>query len=45
MLSVKKKVGIGLVLCAAVSLFIAFLGIPLSFSSRAEAVLVAAGGG
>ena len=45
MLSVKKKVGIGLVLCAAVSLFIAFLGILLSFSSRAEAVLVAAGGG
>ena len=43
MLSYKKKVGIGLVLCGVASLILAFIGIPLGFGSAVKLALVIAG--
>ena len=43
MLSYKKKVGIGLVLCGVASLILAFIGIPLGWSAAVKRALVIAG--
>ncbi len=43
MLSIKKRAGIGLVLCGFVSLFLAFLSIPLSWSDTTGWILVGIG--
>ena len=43
MLSIKKKVGIGLVLCGVASLILAFLGIPMGWSGAVRLVLVGLG--
>ena len=43
MLSIKKKVGIGLVLCGVASLILAFLGIPMGWSGAVRLALVVLG--
>ena len=43
MLSYKKKVGIGLVLCGVASLILAFIGIPLGWSAAVKLALVITG--
>lgn len=43
MLSYKKKVGIGLVLCGVASLILAFIGIPLGWGSAVKLALVIVG--
>lgn len=43
MLSIKKKVGIGLVLCGVASLILAFLGIPMGWSGAVRLALVGLG--